>query len=131
MTFAYRSKASLASIVSLAVDPFCRCTKDNPLKWSTKIVAILYRLYVMNPFIFGINPGTADIIWSTDTTDPGAVTGGTDIAFTSALDLHGHRVSLPNKHAAPLGTEHDASADGKSPRFASCCILPNGKCPNL
>ena len=80
----------------------------------------------MNPFICGIRPGTADIIWSTETTDPGAVTGGIIIAFTGALVLHGRRVALPNKHAAHFGMEQSDNDDGKSPRRASCWIRLKG-----
>ena len=68
----------------------------------------------MNPFICGINPGTADIIWSTDTTDHGTVTGGMDMAFTGALVLHGRLVAFPNKHAAHFGISHVANAVGVS-----------------
>ena len=84
----------------------------------------------MNPFICGINPGMADTIWSIDTIDPGAVTGGVDNALTGALVLHGRLVALPNKHDAHLGTGHVDSEAGKSPLLANCWILRKGKCPN-
>ena len=129
-TLAYRSNACLASIVSTAVAPFCKCTNDMPLKWSTNTVAISYLLNVINPFICGINPGTADTIWSIDTTDPGAVTGGINITLIGAFVLHGRRVAFPYMHAAHLGIWHVASAAGKSPLLASCCIFRNEMCPS-
>ena len=84
----------------------------------------------MKPFICGIKPGTADTIWSIETTDPGAVTGGILITFIGALVLHGRRVALPYRQAAHFGIGQLANAVGKSPRFAICCILRNGMCPS-
>ena len=68
------------------------------------MVATLYRWCVMNPFICAIRPGTADIIWSTDTTAPGDVAGGIVMSFIGAFVRHARRVDLPYRQAAHFGT---------------------------
>jgi hypothetical protein len=85
---------------------------------------------VMKPFIWAMRPGTADSIWSTDTTAPGADAGGMVMAFGGALVLHALRVALPYKHAAHFGMGHLDSLTGKSPCVASCWILLNGRWPS-
>ena len=69
----------------------------------------------MKPFIWAIRPGTADSIWSTETTAPGDVAGGIVIAFGGALVLHARLVALPYKQAAHFGMRHFDSLTGKSP----------------
>jgi len=71
----------------------------------------------------GDEAGTAEIIWSMATTEPGAVAGGVMFLLTGALDLHALFLALPNRQAAHFGTLQFLREAGNSLRAANCRIF--------
>ena len=87
--------------VSNAYTDFCRWIKDNPLKWSTKTVAVRYLFLESHSFIWAMSPGVMDSSWLTMTHCLGSVAVGNLPPWGPSLGLvlHGllvafHTISL-------------------------------------